>query len=143
MAHNLSPAELTALFNPVFAKGASKTVSGAATSAGLINLTATAHGLVVPTAPALPLMVEVTAVTGTVEANGFWFATVPDANHITLAASVFTNAYVSGGVLKAVSFSAGLVAALTTVQLLNLASKLDHAPYSPNVAVAVTLTPAP
>lgn len=143
MAHNLSTAEISALFTPVFTRGASKTISGAAAASGAINLTATAHGLTVPAITFLPLMVEVTAVTGTTEANGFWFATVPDANHLTLTGSTFTNAYVSGGVAKQVTLTAGLAANLTVVQLLNLASKLDHAPYAPATAVGTVLFPTP
>src|SRR5579859_1381656 len=60
---------------------------------GLIRITATAHGFVTGN------KVDVGNVTGTTEANKTgWTVTVIDANTFDLQASVFANAYVSGGV---------------------------------------------
>lgn len=68
-------------------------VTNAVTSGGLIKLTtSTAHGLVAGDP------VFVTGVTGTTEANGAWYvAAVPTTTTFTLAGSIFTNAYLSGG----------------------------------------------
>ncbi len=44
--------------------------------------------------------VQVSAVTGTTEANGLWYIDVNDATHMTLRASVFSDAWVSGGTVN-------------------------------------------
>lgn len=72
----------------------SSAVTGAANNgAGLVRLTVGATaGLTTGNT------VIVSAVTGTVEANGKWIITVVDATHIDLQNSAFVNAYVAGGV---------------------------------------------
>jgi hypothetical protein len=68
------------------------TVTGAANNgAGLIRITATAHGY------ATGDSISVYGVAGTTEANGNWIITRIDANTFDLQGSTFTNAYVSGG----------------------------------------------
>jgi len=72
--------------------GSYAAVSGAANNgAGLIRITATAHGFSTGNS------VTITGVTGTTEANGTWTITVISANTFDLVGSTFTNAYVSGG----------------------------------------------
>jgi hypothetical protein len=68
-----------------------KPITGAVTHGGLIQITATAHGLVTGNS------VTIAAVGGTVEANGNWIVTVITANTFDLVGSTFTNAYTSGG----------------------------------------------
>lgn len=70
---------------------ASKAVTGAVASGGLVKITSAAHGL------STGKRVVVASVGGTVEANGRWTVTVVDANSFTLDGSVFANAYTSGG----------------------------------------------
>ena len=68
------------------------TITGAADSSGLIELTfSAAHGL----SDGDPLYVL--DVLGTTEANGAWYVSVTGASTVTLDGSTFTNAYVSGG----------------------------------------------
>lgn len=143
MADHLSQAALNTLLTPTFSLGASKTVSGAAAATGAINLTSTAHGIVAPTAPYTYLWAVVANVTGTTEANGLWAVTVPDANHITLTGSTFTNAYVSGGTLKVVSLTAGTLSAALASDLGNLVFTLERCPAAPGVAISTTLAIAP
>lgn len=71
--------------------GPTTAITGTASSAGLINITSTAHGKKTDD------KIVITGVVGTVEANGTWFVTVIDANNFTLQGSVFTNAWISGG----------------------------------------------
>jgi len=89
----------------------SQTISGAADNgSGLIRLTVGSTS-----GWATGNYKTISGVTGTTEANGTWKITVVDSTHIDLAedtdgtASVFTNAYVSGGVvggnLDALTFS--------------------------------------
>jgi hypothetical protein len=59
--------------------------------AGLIRVTATAHGF------STGDKIAVYGVTGTTEANGAWTITRVDANTFDLQASAFVNAYVAGG----------------------------------------------
>jgi hypothetical protein len=59
--------------------------------AGLIRITATAHGKTTGT------IINITGVQGTTEANATWTITVIDANTFDLQTSTFTNTYVSGG----------------------------------------------
>lgn len=67
-------------------------VTGCANNgSGLIRVTCTGHGF------ATGDQIAVYGVTGTVEANGAWIATVIDVNTFDLQGSAFTNAYVSGG----------------------------------------------
>lgn len=67
-------------------------VSGAADNgAGLIRITATAHGLTTGDS------ITIDSVVGTTEANGKWTATVVDTDNIDLDGSTFANAYTSGG----------------------------------------------
>lgn len=67
------------------------TVSGTASSGGLVELTVTAHAQVTGA------IVYVANVGGTIEANGAWAIVVVDADHFTLTGSVWTNAWTSGG----------------------------------------------
>jgi Pectate lyase superfamily protein len=45
--------------------------------------------------------VQVSGIVGTTEANGLWYITVNDATHMTLTASAFANAWISGGTVNA------------------------------------------
>jgi hypothetical protein len=73
--------------------GASKTVSGAVAdpASGFVKLTITAHGFY------NGAQVTVAGVGGTTEANGTWFFSVVDANHIILTGVAFVNAFSSNG----------------------------------------------
>lgn len=51
--------------------------------------------------------VQVTAVTGTTEANGTFPINVVDVNHIELVGTVFANAYISGGISTDITAPAG------------------------------------
>jgi hypothetical protein len=55
--------------------------------------------LAVADASQLGTRVSVTGVVGTTEANSIWVTSVMDPTHIELVGSVFTNAYVSGGIV--------------------------------------------
>jgi hypothetical protein len=72
-----------------------KTITGAATHGGLIQITCTAHTFREED------RVTITGVGGTVEANAAnWRVGFIDANHFDLKGSTFTNAYTSGGTAK-------------------------------------------
>jgi hypothetical protein len=72
--------------------GAAKTITGAANNgAGLIRITAVAHGF------STGNNVGIEAVVGTTEANGSWTITVIGVDTFDLVGSTFANAYVSGG----------------------------------------------
>jgi hypothetical protein len=72
--------------------GPAVAVAGAADNgAGLIRITATAHGKVTGD------KVGISAVGGTTEANGSWTITKIDANNFDLDGSTFANAHTSGG----------------------------------------------
>jgi len=72
--------------------GAYATITGAADNgAGLIRITATAHGF------STGNTVTISGVVGTVEANGTWTITAIAANTFDLQGSAFAVAYVSGG----------------------------------------------
>lgn len=72
--------------------GATKAITGAANNgAGLIRITAVAHG------KATGDQVGIEAVTGTTEANGSWTITVIGVDTFDLQGSAFVNAYVAGG----------------------------------------------
>ena len=86
---------------------AAATVSGAVTSAGLIKLTINQN-------IATGTVVQVLAVTGTVEANGVWIATNVDSTHITLNNSTFVNAYGSGGTCQNITSKAVVLATAAT-----------------------------
>lgn len=68
-------------------------ITGAANASGLIKITTSgAHGL------SIGDPVFITGVLGTTEANGAWYVfAVPTATTFTLAGSLFTNAWTSGG----------------------------------------------
>lgn len=69
----------------------SRTITGAAASAGLIRITSNAHGYTDGD------YVFVASVVGTTEANGYWQVINTTTNTYDLAGSTFANAYVSGG----------------------------------------------
>ncbi len=73
--------------------GAHKAISNCANNgAGLIRVTATAHGF------ANGALVDITGVLGCTEANGTgWVAILVDANNFDLTGSAFVHAYTSGG----------------------------------------------
>jgi len=76
------------------------TISGAASSSGLIKIATTApHNLETGDC------IQNAGVTGTVEANGLWTVTVVDGTHFTLNNSVFANAYVSDGTVAHVGYA--------------------------------------
>ena len=85
------------------------TITGAATSSGVINIAATGHGLETGD------IVQISGVTGTVEANGQWVVTVPDANHFKLNNSTFANAYTAGGTAVHIGFATSAVLVDNTV----------------------------
>jgi hypothetical protein len=69
-----------------------RTITGAVNAAGLIRVTATAHGFRAGN------RVTIAGIVGTVEANGAnWAITAITANTFDLVGSTFTNAYTSGG----------------------------------------------
>lgn len=75
--------------------GASAITGAADNGSGLIRLT------VESTADWADGQVKnITDVTGTTEANGYWTITVIDSTHIDLQGSTFSNAYVSGGMVN-------------------------------------------
>lgn len=77
--------------------GAHKPITGAANAAGLIRITVASHGWTTGN------LVDISGVIGTVEANRTgWVITVFDVNSFDLQGSVFTNAYVSGGMASLV-----------------------------------------
>jgi hypothetical protein len=80
-------------------------VSGTANAGGLVEVSTTAPHALMPNA-----IVLVQGVTGTVEANGKWIvASVPDPTHLTLANSLYSRSYVSGGLLTHVGAVLGVV----------------------------------
>lgn len=143
MSAHLSQTQINTLLTPVPVLGSSVTISGAAAATGLIKLTATAHGIVANASAYIPLWVVVMNVGGTVEANGFFPATVTDVNHITLTGTTFVNAYTSGGTLQVLTFSAGTAAGLTAVNLNDLVFSTEHTVWQPATAIGTTLAVAP
>jgi hypothetical protein len=76
--------------------GARKAITNCTNNAGLVQVTATAHGFTAAQ------KIDVTGVIGTTEANGVgWAIVVVDANNFTLTGSAFVHAYVSGGLAHA------------------------------------------
>ncbi len=77
---------------------AALSITGAASSGGLIQITYTA----ISTTPTLATgnIVNITNVGGTTEANGSWVITVTSASTFTLTGSVFVNSYTSGGTIQ-------------------------------------------
>jgi hypothetical protein len=73
-------------------KALKKTITGAATHGGLIQITAVAHTFRDED------RITITGVGGTVEANAAWRVAFIDANHFDLKNSTFTNVYTSGGI---------------------------------------------
>ncbi len=73
-------------------------VTGAASNAGLVEITYTANS----SNPALATgnIVSIASVGGTTEANGTWVITVTSSTTFTLAGSVFANTYTSGGLVQ-------------------------------------------
>lgn len=78
--------------NPSAGKTITNAISG---TAGVVRLTATAHGF------STGNIVGVSGVTGTTEANGGWMITKVDNDNFELDGSTFVNAYVSGGTTSA------------------------------------------
>ncbi len=74
------------------------TITGAASSSGLIQITYTT----IATNPTLATgnVVSIANVGGTTESNGSWVITVTGTNTFTLNGSVFANAYTSGGTIQ-------------------------------------------
>lgn len=67
-------------------------ITNAVSNGGLIRITATAHGFTTG------FTIDITGVLGTTEANKTgWVVTVIDVNTFDCQSSVFTNAYISGG----------------------------------------------
>ncbi len=77
---------------------AALTITGAASSGGLIQITYT----VISTNPTIATgnIVNIASVGGTTEANGSWVVTVTGSNTLTLNGSVFVNTYTSGGTIQ-------------------------------------------
>ncbi len=77
---------------------AALTITGAASSGGLIQITYTT----ISTNPTLASgnIVAIQSVGGTTEADGSWVITVTGTNTFTLNGSVFVNAYTSGGTIQ-------------------------------------------
>jgi pectate lyase-like protein len=88
------PVFFPAGFYKVTSPVAGRAITGAVNDgAGRIKLTISTTGIVTGD------WVIITGVGGTIEANGGWFVTVIDANHLTLDDQNFTNTYTSGGTL--------------------------------------------
>lgn len=85
------------------------TISGTVASGGLIAVTATAHGLETGD------IVQISGVTGTLEADGQWVITKTSANAFTLNNSTFANAYVSGGAAAHVGYASAALDVDNTV----------------------------
>ncbi len=84
-----------------------KTITACVANAGLIQVTAVAHGFVTSD------YVTIESVLGTVEANGQWTITKIDADNFTLQGSTFTSTYSSGGLVGlAPAFDFGYMQAL-------------------------------
>lgn len=70
------------------------TITNAADNgSGLIRITSASHGFITGN------KVTVSGIIGTSEANGQWTVTLVDANNFDLQSSIFTNTYISGGVV--------------------------------------------
>jgi hypothetical protein len=99
-------------------------ITGAVASGALTKLTCVAHGLETGD------ILQVTGVTGTVEANGQWTVTRVTADTFTLDGSTFLNAYVSGGAAKHIGFAtaAGTVdnSVFTTKPDFTLKARLEY-----------------
>jgi hypothetical protein len=81
---------------------ANAVVSGATSAAGLVKIaTSVPHGLLTGD------MLQISGVTGTVEANGQWVATKVDGTHFTLNNSTFSNAFSAGGLAVHTGFVLG------------------------------------
>jgi hypothetical protein len=142
LQHILTQAQINTLLTLNFALGTPLAVTGAVAAGGLVNLTVTAHGLVAANAFA-PVWASVKLVTGTIEANGFWAVTIPDANHLTLIGSTFAVAYVSGGFVTQVSITGGAVANLTSDDAENIFGMTQRAVSAPSTPISVVLAIAP
>jgi hypothetical protein len=99
-------------------------VSGATSAAGLIKIqTASAHGLLSND------LIQLSGVTGTVEANGQWTVTKVDSTHFTLNNSTFLNAYSAGGEVVHIGFVAGSALVdntiFTTIPAFSLNTRLE------------------
>ena len=99
---------------------------------GLIRITSTGHGLSTGDAA------WVTAVTGTVEANGLWTVTYVDDNNVDLVDSAFVNSYSSGGTIKNFNFAS---CPLDT-QVVKYIDNCDTAWTSANSSTVTTFSPA-
>ncbi len=83
--------------NPLPDTGSALTIT-AASNAGPIVITSTAHGL------ATGMFVRVSGVVGNTNANGEWQITVVDANSFSLLGATGNAAYVSGGIAQRFGF---------------------------------------
>lgn len=93
-AYTLTPQAATGT-GQTLKSGATTAVTGAANNgAGLIRITAVAHG------KSTGDLVGIDGVTGTTEANGSWTITVIGVDTFDLVGSTFTNAYVAGGLVR-------------------------------------------
>jgi hypothetical protein len=75
--------------------GTAPTVSG--TASGLSYNGNTSVRLTVSSTATIGVAVEIRGVVGTVEANGYWGATVIDGTHVDIVGPTYANAYSSGG----------------------------------------------
>lgn len=122
----LSAAAMSALLNPAGSIAASKTITGVAASGGVTTVTATAHGY-----SAGDILVN-EAIGGATEANGIKVVdTVPDANSYTIRGLAAVTTYTSGGTSKKLTFTAGLVRALTQNDIQDLQDALNRVPNAP------------
>lgn len=93
-AYSLTPGAATGT-GVTLVSGATKAITGAANNgAGLIRITAVAHGYNTGD------QVGIDGVTGTTEANGSWTITKISVDTFDLVGSAFVNAYVANGVVR-------------------------------------------
>lgn len=124
MAKRLSATEIAALLRLAGTAGAATNITGVAASNGVVTVTATSH----PLAAGDLCLQE--SVGGATEANGFFrVATKPDANTYTLEGLSAVTAYTSGGTVKKLTITGGLVRALKPGQLNSLADALNRRNY--------------
>lgn len=131
----LSAAAMSALLNPAGSIAASKTVSNVTVSGGVVTVASTAHGY------SAGDIFAGESIGGAVEVNGIHVVdTVPDANSLTVRGLAAITAYTSGGTMKKLTFTAGLVRALTATDIAALRDALNRVPDAPATALSAIFT---
>lgn len=131
----LTTAAMSALLNPAGSIAASKTITGVAESGGVVTVTATGHGY-----SAGDILVH-ESIGGATEANGIRVVdSVVDTDNYTIRGLSSITEYTSGGTAKKLTFTAGLVRALTGSQIDELRDALNRAPNAPSTALSAIFT---